>query len=70
MLFDIKSRVHALNKKCVMLLPELMERGINTNPAQLSNSLHGYYKGGKYDAIVSACNEIVSEWEKEVRRAV
>ena len=70
MLFNIKARLAVLGKKQVSLLPELEKRGINTNPSQLSNSLNGFYKGGKYSDIVSACNEIVSAWEQQSKEVV
>ena len=66
--FKIKSRVVALNKYLVDLIPELEKRGISVcSPSILSESISGKRKGPKADRIVSVSNEIVTEWENERR---
>lgn len=63
--FNIKLRLMQLGKKQKDLIPELAKLKINASPADISNALNGSYQSPKLDRIVSACNEIVSKWEKE-----
>jgi hypothetical protein len=69
MLFNIKVRLVQLGKTQVSLIRLLNERGIKTNPAQLSNALNGYYTNKKANDIVSACHEIVTEWEDKAKES-
>ena len=63
--FKIKARLAAIGRKQVELIPELRKRGIEKiTPADLSNALSGMSQTPKSSAIVSAANEIVTEWEK------
>lgn len=64
-MFNIKVRLMQLGKKQVDLILALEKVGIKTTPPELSNSLSGNLKIPKADKILSVCNEIVSEWEKE-----
>lgn len=66
--FRIKARVIALGRYQRELIPELRKRGIVTNVSQLSHALRGDLHGQKADDIISAANEIVTEWERECRR--
>ncbi len=66
--FRIKARVMALGRYQNELIPELKKRGISTEPGQLSRALKGNLTGKKADDIISAANEIVTEWEHEARR--
>lgn len=63
--FDIKVRLLKLGKKQRDLIPELAKLGIKATPPEISDALSGRYQKPKLDMILSACNEIVSEWEKE-----
>jgi hypothetical protein len=63
--FRIKIRLMELGKKQRDLIPELAKMGIKTEPAELSNALSGLYQKPKLDRILSACNVIVTAWEKE-----
>ena len=66
--FRLKIRLLELGKKQKELLPELEKRGIKANPAEVSNALNGTYSSAKFEQILSAANEIVTEWEKEAKR--
>lgn len=45
------------------LIPVLKERGISVSPCELSNTLSGVLQSPKAEKILSAANEIVTEWE-------
>ena len=66
--FRIKIRLMELGKKQRDLIPELAKMGIKTEPAELSNALSGLYQKPKLDRILSACNVIVTAWEKKISR--
>lgn len=66
--FKIKVRFAELGKKQVDLIPELAKRGLKVNPTELSNAILGRTQQPKTDKILSAANEIVSEWEKAEKR--
>ncbi|MGN0598686.1 MAG: hypothetical protein ACI4JK_02225 [Oscillospiraceae bacterium] len=66
--FNIKVRITALGRYQNELIPELKKRDIITEPGQLCNVLKGRLQGQKADDILSAANEIVTEWEHEQRR--
>lgn len=66
--FKIKVRLAELGKKQVELIPELAKRGLKVNPTELSNAILGRIQQPKTDKILSAANEIVSEWEKAEKR--
>ncbi len=66
--FRIKERLVALGRYQNELIPELKKRDIPTEPSQLCNALKGRLPGQKGDRILSAANEIVTEWEHEARR--
>lgn len=61
--FKIKVRLIELGRKQVDLIPELAKRGIKTNPSELTQALKGINQQPKMGKIISAANEIVSEWE-------
>lgn len=62
--FRIKVRLAELGKKQVDLMPELAKRGIKVNPTELSRAIGGTNQQPKMQTILSAANEILSEWEK------
>lgn len=66
--FRIKVRLAEINRKQVDLIPELRKRDIITNPSELSNVLKGIMQTPKAEKILSAVNEIVTEWEREHRK--
>lgn len=63
--FKIKVRLAELGRKQVELIPELAKRGLSVNPTELSLAILGRSQQPKAEKILSAANEIVSEWEKE-----
>lgn len=65
--FRIKERLAALGRYQNELIPELKKRDISTEPSQLCNALKGRLGGSKGDRILSAANEIVTEWEHEAK---
>ena len=66
--FRIKVRLAELGRKQVELIPDLEKRQITTNAADLSNTLKGVLQSPKAEKILSAANEIVTEWEQEHRK--
>lgn len=62
--FKIKVRLMELGRKQVDLIPALKERGIPVSPCELSNTLSGVLQSPKAEKILSAANEIVTEWER------
>lgn len=62
--FKIKVRLAELGKKQLDLIPELAKRGLKVNPTELSLAILGRSQQPKTEKILSAANEIVSEWEK------
>lgn len=63
--FKIKVRLVELGKKQVDLIPELVKRGMKVSTAELSQAINGRNQQPKMGDILSAANEIVSEWERE-----
>lgn len=63
--FKIKVRLAELNKKQNELIPELVKRGIKVNSTELSQAVNGTNQQPKMQTILSAANEILSEWENE-----
>ena len=63
--FKIKARVYGLGKKLNELIPELEKRGFNVSPSDISDAIAGRRRSKKFVDILSAANEIVTEWEKE-----
>ena len=63
--FRIKARLADLGKKQVDLIPELAKRGLKVNPTELSQAIKGINQQKKIMNVLSAVNEIVSEWEKQ-----
>lgn len=66
--FKIKVRLAELGKKQVDLIPKLAKRGLKVNPTELSFAILGRKQQPKTDKILSATNEIVSEWENAENR--
>lgn len=62
--FKIKVRLVELGKKQVDLIPELAKRGMKVNPTELSLAILGKSQQPKASKILSAANEIISEWER------
>lgn len=63
--FDIQFRLKKIGKYQVDLIPELAKRGIKTDPTELSYAIRGITQSPKSGKLLSAANEIVSEWERE-----
>lgn len=67
--FRIKVRLAELGRSQVSLIPILKERyDLKTDPAELSKVFRGSLQTKKASDILSAANEIVTEWEHEHRR--
>lgn len=66
--FKIKVRLVELGKNQVDLIPELAKRGLKVNSTELSYAIRGISQTPKSAKILSAANEIVSEWEKAEKR--
>lgn len=62
--FKIKVRLAELGRTQVDLIPELAKRGVKVSPTELSYAVRGISQTPKSGKILSAANEIVSEWEK------
>lgn len=62
--FKIKVRLAELGKKQVDLLSEFAKRGLKVNPTELSLAISGRNQQPKMGDILSAANEIISEWER------
>ena len=66
---SIKSRVYDVNKQLSDLIPELEKLGIYIcNQSEISMMMKGTRKGPKTVQVLSACDKIVTKWEKELRR--
>lgn len=67
MIFQIKSRVYALNKTFSNLLAEMRERyaPMKISQSELSLAISGKNTAPKSEKIVEYANEIVTEWEKQ-----
>lgn len=62
-MYDIKERLAKLGKSQVWLMKILREKGIDTQPPQLSNVINGIYTYPKATAILEKCNEVLTEVE-------
>lgn len=60
----IKMKLLELGRKQVDLISELERRGIQTNPAELSNSINGNLNTPKGAKIRQECLYILDEWGK------
>ena len=61
---DSKERLTSLELSQVWLLGKLRERGVDAQPPQLSNILNGVYTYPKAKAVLSECEKIIEEAEK------
>lgn len=61
---DIKERLGLLGLSQVWLLKKLRERNINVQPPQLSNIINGIYTYPKATKVLTECDEIIKEVEK------
>lgn len=64
-MYDIKERLAYLGKSQVWLLRKLRERGVITQPPQLSNIINGIYTYPKARLVGEMCDEIIKEAEKD-----
>ena len=62
-MYNIKERLIQIGKSQVWLLKMLRERGVNTQPPQLSNIINGNYTYPKAQAILEICNDVLMEVE-------
>lgn len=63
--FKIKVRLAELGKKQVDLIPELEKKGLKVSPTELSLAILGRNQQPKMAKVLSAANEIISDWEQE-----
>lgn len=62
-MYKIKERLTKIGKSQVWLLKMLRERGVNTQPPQLSNIINGNYTYPKAQALLKVCNDVLTEVE-------
>lgn len=60
----IKSRLAAIGKRQIDLLPELAEKGYRIAPSQLSRYIGGWDNTPQAVAVRELVYEILKEWEK------
>ena len=63
-MYDIKKRLAKLGKSQIWLLKELRERGIDTQPPQLSNIINGNYTYPKAREVLDECVCIIEQLEQ------
>lgn len=64
-MYNIKERLANLGKSQVWLLRKLREKGVITQPPQLSNIINGIYTYPKAKLVGEMCDEIIKEAEKD-----
>ena len=62
---NIKERLADMGKSQVWLLKKLRERGVITQPPQLSNIINGVYTYPKAKSIGEMCDKILTEAEHD-----
>jgi hypothetical protein len=63
-LYNIKERLTRLGKSQVWLLKMLREKGVTTQPPQLSNIINGVYTYPKARLVGEMCDKIITEAER------
>lgn len=63
----IKERLDAVGKTQVWLLRMLRSAGVNIQPPQLCNIINGNYTYPKAKRVLSVCNDILTEVERNAR---
>ena len=66
-MYNIKERLYDLGKSQVWLLKVLRERGFSIQPPQLCNIINGNYTYPKAKAILTMCNDILTEVESNAQ---
>lgn len=65
--YDTREKMFRLNVRQVQLIAELRKRkGIIVNPSQMSLILSGALVSAKAREVLDACDEILTDLEKEV----
>ena len=64
---QIKERLKALGKPQTCLIFQLRERGIAIQPPELSSILSGVNTYPKAERVLSACDEILKQFEEPHR---
>ena len=62
-MYNIKERLTQLGKSQIWLLKMLRERGVDTQPPQLSNIINGNYTYPKAIEVLEICNDVLTEVE-------
>lgn len=62
-MYNLKERLANLGKSQVWLLKMLREKGVATQPPQLSNIINGVYTYPKAKLIGEMCDKILTEVE-------
>lgn len=65
-MFGIRERLRHLGKTQVWLILQLKERNLTVQTSEFSYILSGVISTPKAQRVLKACNEILSEYEKEV----
>lgn len=63
-MYNIKERLTQLGKSQVWLLKKLREKGVETQPPQLSNIINGIYTYPKAKLVGDMCDKIIKEVEQ------
>ena len=66
-MLGIRSRLHALGKTQIWLILRLRERNLVVQTSEFSYILSGVLTTPKAQRVLKACDEILSEYEKEVK---
>lgn len=66
-MLGIRNRLHALGKTQIWLILRLRERNLVVQTSEFSYILSGVLTTPKAQRVLKACDEILSEYEKEVR---
>ena len=66
-MFGIRERLRHLGKTQVWLILQLQERNLTVQTSEFSYILSGVISTPKAQRVLKACNEILSEYEKEVK---
>ena len=66
-MLGIRNRLHALGKTQIWLILRLRERNLVVQTSEFSYILSGVLTTPKAQRVLKACDEILSEYEKEVK---
>ena len=64
---DVRERLKALGKTQNWLILEMKKRNVSVITSEFSNILNGVLTTPKAQRVLTLCNEILTEYEKEVK---